>query len=690
MKIKIHIIFVFRIILILVSQKLVAQQTILKNSNLPIILISTDINSSTGLNIPITDDPRVSATMKLIYRPDGSRNYLTDINNSTFLNYNGKITIETRGSSSQELPKKSYGFTTLLENNDKNNVSLLNFPSENDWVLNALAFDPSMIRDYLSYTLGNMLGNYSPRVKFVEVVVNNDYKGVYILTEKIKIDSDRVDLKKLKKDDNDAPDVTGGYIIKADKTTGGDFVAWALPNANGWQTDFLLDSPKSEDITNQQNNYIESVFTELALKAQNNNSSIFNGFPSIIDIPSFVDFMIMSEFTSNPDSYQFSTYFHKDKGGKLRAGPIWDYNLTFGNDLFLWDFDRSLHNVWQFDFENTGPKFWKQLFNNSTFKCYFSKRWNELTGINKALSFSSIENLINETVILLNESQKREQERWNTVEDQLTNIDEMKSWIQNRLTWIKNNIGSSSNCNNSTPPELVISKIHYHPLETSLYSSKKLEFLEITNNSNLNVNLTGFYLKELGISYQFPVNSSIAANQKIYLCNDTETFENFYGFSPFGEYYRSLSNKTHKILLADAFGNTIDEVQYFDDSPWPTNADGFGYYLQLNNVNSDNNIASNWTIGNQNALSSENNKTLEQRISVYPNPTSGILNFNFNSLKFQSLEVLIFNALGQTVGNFKLNTNTLKIDISYLKKGLYYYSIKVGKTIVYKNKIFKN
>lgn len=690
MKIKIHIIFVFRIILILVSQKLVAQQTILKNSNLPIILISTDINSSTGLNIPITDDPRVSATMKLIYRPDGSRNYLTDINNSTFLNYNGKITIETRGSSSQELPKKSYGFTTILENNDKNNVSLLNFPSENDWVLNALAFDPSMIRDYLSYTLGNMLGNYSPRVKFVEVVVNNDYKGVYILTEKIKIDSDRVDLKKLKNDDNDAPDVTGGYIIKADKTTGGDFVAWALPNANGWQTDFLLDSPKSEDITNQQNNYIESVFTELALKAQNNNSSIFNGFPSIIDIPSFVDFMIMSEFTSNPDSYQFSTYFHKDKGGKLRAGPIWDYNLTFGNDLFLWDFDRSLHNVWQFDFENTGPKFWKQLFNNSTFKCYFSKRWNELTVINKALSFSSIENLINETVTLLNESQKREQERWNTVEDQLTNIDEMKSWIQNRLTWIKNNIGSSSNCNNSTPPELVISKIHYHPLETSLYSSKKLEFLEITNNSNINVNLTGFYLKELGISYQFPVNSSIAANQKIYLCNDTETFENFYGFSPFGEYFRSLSNKTHKILLADAFGNTIDEVQYFDDSPWPTNADGFGYYLQLNNVNSDNNIASNWTIGNQNALSSENNKTLEQRISVYPNPTSGILNFNFNSLKFQSLEVLIFNALGQTVGNFKLNTNTLKIDISYLKKGLYYYSVKVGKTIVYKNKIFKN
>ena len=403
MNIKNLCISLFRIIFILFSQVLFAQQTILKNSNLPILIITTNIDSSTGLPITIPDDQKVSATMKLIFRPDGSRNYLTDINNSDYLNYSGKIGIETRGSSSQELEKKPYGFKTLLEDNENNNVSLLDMPSENDWILNALAFDPSMIRDYLSYTLATKLGNYTPRVRYVEAIVNYDYKGVYILTEKIKIDSDRVDLKKLKTTDNETPNVTGGYIIKADKTTGGDNVAWTFPNANGWKTDFLHDSPKTEDITNQQNIYIENIFNDLVSKTENSNSSIINGFPSIIDVPSFVDFMIMAELASNPDTYQFSTYFHKDKGGKLRAGPIWDFNLSFGNDLFIWGFDRSFNNVWQFDYENTGPKFWKQLYNNNTFKCYLAKRWLELTAINQTLNYTSIVNLIEEIVALLNE-----------------------------------------------------------------------------------------------------------------------------------------------------------------------------------------------------------------------------------------------------------------------------------------------
>jgi hypothetical protein len=148
--------------------------------------------------------------MQLIFRPDGTRNYLTDITNDSYLNYNGRIGIELRGSSSQLLDKKPYGFSTLLEDDDSNNnVSLLGMPSENDWVLNSLAYDPSMIRDYLSYTLAASMGNYAPRVKYIEVIVNDDYKGVYILTEKIKRDSDRVNLKKIDDEDTDLPEVTG-------------------------------------------------------------------------------------------------------------------------------------------------------------------------------------------------------------------------------------------------------------------------------------------------------------------------------------------------------------------------------------------------------------------------------------------------------------------------------------------------
>ncbi|MDA9254426.1 CotH kinase family protein, partial [Flavobacteriaceae bacterium] len=229
-----------KLFLLLFWQVSFAQQTILTDSNLPIMVISTDIDPATNSPIDIPDEPKVLATMQLIFRPDGARNYLTDITNDSFLNYNGRMGIELRGSSSQELDKKPYGFTTLLEDDDSNNnVSLLGMPSENDWVLNSLAYDPSMIRDYLSYTLASNMGNYAPRVKYIEVIVNDDYKGVYILTEKIKRDSDRVNLKKIDDEDTDFPEVTGGYIVKADKTTGGDVVAWTMPNYGGWDTDFL-------------------------------------------------------------------------------------------------------------------------------------------------------------------------------------------------------------------------------------------------------------------------------------------------------------------------------------------------------------------------------------------------------------------------------------------------------------------
>ncbi|MBK9224363.1 MAG: CotH kinase family protein [Flavobacterium sp.] len=107
--------------------------------------------------------------MKIIKRPDGSRNFYNDRNTDEFLNYDGRISIEIRGSSSQGLPKKPYGLTTLeADNVTNNNVSLLGMPKENDWILNSLAFDPSLMRDYLSYNLSRQMGNYAPRTVFVK------------------------------------------------------------------------------------------------------------------------------------------------------------------------------------------------------------------------------------------------------------------------------------------------------------------------------------------------------------------------------------------------------------------------------------------------------------------------------------------------------------------------------------------
>ena len=198
-------------------------------------------------------------------------------------------------------------------------------PADNDWILNGLGFEPSLIRDYLCYNLSRMIGEYASRTVYCEVMLNGSYNGLYVLEEKIKQGSDRVNVTKIGSTDNTFPEITGGYITKADKINCGDPVAWTMSSYIGINdVAFMHALPKPENVTPQQNEYIHSEFEKLSITASAGNSSFEYGYPSVIDIPSFVDFMIINELWANADAYQFSTYFHKDRNGKLRAGPIWD------------------------------------------------------------------------------------------------------------------------------------------------------------------------------------------------------------------------------------------------------------------------------------------------------------------------------------------------------------------------------
>ncbi len=412
------------------------------DSNLPIVIIQTDTDPFTGLPRTIPDEPKIPGTMKLIARPDGSRNYVADQNNPALLQYNGRIGIELRGSTSQSLPKKPYGFTTLKDDNQSNNnVSLLGMPKENDWVLNALAFDPSLIRDFISYTLSSDLGNYAPRGRYCEVVVNGDYKGLYLLMEKIKADQERVNILKMTPSDNNLPNVSGGYITKADKTTGGDPVAWITPSYGGVPVTYIHDVPKPEEITLQQHSYIKGKFDALRNVVATKNQSITTGYPALIDIPSFVDFILINELASNVDAYQFSTFFHVDRDGKLRAGPIWDLNLTYGNDLFFWGYDRSHTNVWQFaNGDNTGSTFWRDLFELPTFRCLLARRWNLASATGQPLNYNTIVKKLDEVTTLLAEAVVREDQRWGTIGNHSSHILKIKQWLQGRIYWLGINL----------------------------------------------------------------------------------------------------------------------------------------------------------------------------------------------------------------------------------------------------------
>ena len=640
------------------------------DSNLPIVVIETDGH----VNIP--DEPKVLGTMKIIWHQDGSRNYLTDINNPAFLNYDGRIGIERRGSSSQMLAKKPYGLETL-QNDDitNNNVSILGMPKENDWVLNSLAFDQTGMRDVISYELSEKLGQYAPRRVYCEVVINDDYKGLYVFMEKIKADDNRVNIDK-----------DGGLIVQTDRSNG-DYYEWEMESNNGnWWPEpvtFIHEYPKPDNITAAQHNYIKNVFFDLAEKAENHNVSIDNGIPSIIDVSTFVDFMIIAEFSSNVDVYHLSTFFHKDNGGKLRAGPVWDYNLAYGHDEFG---NRSLYYIWQFDNnDNTGPKFWKGLFDTDEFRCYLAKRWFEVTADGMPLNYNVICDRMDEIDELISEAVGRDNQRWHKMQQHTSEVQSMKTWIQQRINWLNQNIGSYDNCDEIDLPPLVISKIHYHPQDVdSIINGNQIEFIQINNNGDEDVDLTGIYLRELGITYQFPYGSNLAARDSLVLCSDSLTYVQYYNNIPFGEYNRKLSNKSEKIVIADAWGNVIDEVHYFDSEPWPTEPDGNGPYLQLIDLDLDNSIAENWTYRYCfDAVDeiSENNTT------IYPNPSNGILNISANK---ELCRCQLLDLQGNLLIDNILSDNFSSIDIKNLSSGLYVLKLQFLDNSFQYYKVIKN
>jgi hypothetical protein len=242
----------------------------------------------------------------------------------------------------------------------------------------------------------------------------------------------------------------------------------------------------------------------------------------------------------------------------------------------------------------------------------------------------------------------------------------MKNWLQQRTNWLNQNIGSFDGCSDVDLPPLVISKIHYHPMDWWNIDGDLFEFIEITNNGDEEVDLTGVYFRELGVTYQFPDNAHIAGRQAIVLCSDSLMFTEFYNTTPFGQYTRKLSNKSENLVLADAWGNIIDQVHYSDSLPWPMEADGEGPYLELKDLDSDNSLAENWTTGND--LTKIDKFIENQNIAIYPNPTSGKIHI---ALSENVIHCQIIGLMGNVLQETSPSNSNFDLDLSGLPSGMY-------------------
>ena len=418
------------------------------SSNLPLLLIDTK-----GQEIP--NEPKITATIKIIDNGPGKRNTITDKPT-----YAGKIGIEQRGSTSRIFfPKKPYGFelrdTAGIEGISE---SVLGLPKEEDWVLNATYNDKTLMREVLTYDLyRSFSATYTPRYKFCEVVLNGRYEGIYILFEKIKRDKNRVDISKLEPKDNTGDALTGGYILKVDKTEGNVSRKWTSPylppNSPQFTIPIQVEYPKFEDMTEPQFEYIKKYVTdfEKALKSTTYADSA-QGYARYIDVDSWVDYLILSEVGRNVDAYRLSTYFYKDrdsKGGKLTMGPIWDYNLAYGNADYC---GGEKSQGWAFDFNrvcaNDGfqmPFWWDRLLEDRNFARKVRLRYQALRPT--VLKTETIHRYLDSTATVLQEARVRNFTRWAVIGQKLwpnffvgtsyqDEVGYLKSWITRRLDWM--------------------------------------------------------------------------------------------------------------------------------------------------------------------------------------------------------------------------------------------------------------
>ena len=403
------------------------------SSKHPIIVIDTQGGS-------IVDQQRIPAQMGVIDNGQDKNNSLSDPYN----NYNGRIEIELRGSATMGFPKKQYRFETQTAEGDNNNVPLLGMPAENDWILYGPYDDQSLIRNVLAYGLSNDIGRYASRTRFCEVVVNDDYRGLYVLMEKLKRDRNRIDIKEMDTNDLQGDSLTGGYIIKVDK--------WNGENVDGWQSQegirYQYHYPKASEIRPEQQVYIQDFIDVFESRMRGDYlSNPTDGYPAILDVDAAVDHFILSEVAKNVDAYRISTYLYKDRDsedGRLSFGPIWDFNLSFGKSWFAQD--GFVTDMWSVDYNETHPFdgllvpfYWNRLSSDPYFVQKAQNRYRALrqTHLNLDSLFARIDYWVNFTEA----ARLRNFEKWPRSEKQpyTDDISQMKTWITSRLTWMDAN-----------------------------------------------------------------------------------------------------------------------------------------------------------------------------------------------------------------------------------------------------------
>jgi hypothetical protein len=414
-------------------------------SKLPVVVINTY-----GQSIP--DSPKIMGSIKVIDNGPGKLNDITDPGTD----YDGPTGIEIHGQSSQMFPKKTYSVELRKTEKIDTTASLLGMPANSDWILHAHYSDKSMLRNAITYYFGAKMGTWQPRFRYCVVYLNGEYNGIYLLMEKIKKDSARVDINTLKKTDYSANEISGGYILKRDKNQDLSqdeyfitYPAYMLVPDRHYPFTYVY--PRADSITYEQKSYIRSFMTEFESAL---NSSGFRdpdyGFRKYIDCGSFIDYQLMQELSNNVDGYVFSTFFYKERttqGNKLKAGPLWDFDLCYGNVNYSpvnlsttgWHYPHYTNE------EGYHMHWWARLMEDPDYERGFITRWRDLR--KSSFSDNTFMHFIDSVTTYLGEETDKNFQKYpvlgqyvwpnyfvgNTYGEE---IGYLKRWITERLAWM--------------------------------------------------------------------------------------------------------------------------------------------------------------------------------------------------------------------------------------------------------------
>lgn len=602
-----------------------------KEFNLPLMIINTNEQE-------IPDDPRIVADMGIIDNGNGVLNKPEDPWNA----YSGKISIERRGKSSYNFEKKSYSIELQNEDGSNNNVSILGLPEENDFVLYGPYSDKTMIKNVLTYELFRRTGRWAPRTRYVEIILNDEYRGVYVLTEKLKRDKNRVDIDKITPEDVTNEEISGGYILRRDKTDGVAVTEWWRSSVDQpyhetmWYQYF---DPRYSELTVFQSLYIRKWMEDFDETMSGEEfAHPQSGYRKYIRTKSFIDMMFINEISKGIDNYLFSTYFYKENdndGGQLVAGPPWDYNLGYGNLDYGEGWDAKETYGWCYP-QGSRVYWYERLMEDEIYRDKVYCRWSEhRAGI---FSDENIIGIIDSCVNVLGDAIERNYSKYPTLgkyiwpaiepipetyEEEVFNL---KEWLIGRLAWMDDHWLNNGNCNYQKPSDLTLS-----------------------NSMILDTDPKGTLVGVLNTI-------------------DTDSEKHYYSLvSGKGDEDNSKFTLKDNLLLSNA---TFEEE----------NATVFK--VRVESVDDEHgSIEQKFEINLVETVSSELIAALETSFVLYPNPSSDWVRINLGAYGGNDLYVQLIDLSGKVMSNYvggvhEINEN-LYNDSKNLGKGLYMIKLKL-------------